>query len=145
MARYVWRNNVVESNGVVKWDVQSVNTCPENFRWEHGVEIRVERAGLYEVTMAFFSRKGRKPVVQVVQNHEDVILQSVYKVACNTCGQKQNGKNNGQLQKMGNGVYKVAFLDFILVKDRTVLTVAVNDMANNEVFGIEGFIGLRKL
>lgn len=45
----------------VKWDMQSVNTCPENFVWK-GAQIVVDAPGLYEVSMAFFCKK-KKPLI----------------------------------------------------------------------------------
>ena len=37
VARWLWKNGVVESyqglNNILKWDLESVNTCPENFQW----------------------------------------------------------------------------------------------------------------
>lgn len=70
MARWIWKQGGLENcQGVpysVKWDLQSVNTCPENFVWNQvngtGSAIEIEAPGLYEVTMAFFSKK-KKPLV----------------------------------------------------------------------------------
>ena len=36
VARWIWKSGIVENGGAglvnsVKWDIQSVNTCPENF------------------------------------------------------------------------------------------------------------------
>jgi hypothetical protein len=44
---------------VIRWDFESVNTCPENYRFseEKNYLIEVEATGLYELTLAFFSKK----------------------------------------------------------------------------------------
>jgi len=64
VARWLWKQGQVDTNGslnYIKWDMQSVNTCPENFQWQKGTAavIQVDAPGLYELTMAFFSRKKR--------------------------------------------------------------------------------------
>ena len=74
VARWIWKKGVVEStNGMVnsvKWDMQSVNTCPDNFIWKDGLSyVQIDSAGLYEITLAFFSKK-KKPLVQVLANNE---------------------------------------------------------------------------
>jgi len=46
----------------VPWEVQSVNTCPENFLWdEDKTAILTVAPGLYELTLGFFSSK--KPTI----------------------------------------------------------------------------------
>ncbi len=67
VARWVWKNGEIDgsnqSNGLVKWDMQSVNTCPDNFIWKGGnSSVKVEAPGLYELTVAFFSKK-KKPIL----------------------------------------------------------------------------------
>ena len=75
VARWLWKNGQVIEQEVIKWDMESVNTCPENYQWQQlqGV-IYVEAPGLYELTMAFFSKK-RRPEIQIYANSE-VIYQS---------------------------------------------------------------------
>lgn len=44
------------------WEVQSVNTCPDNFLWEkEKTSILTVAPGLYEVMFGFFAKK--KPTV----------------------------------------------------------------------------------
>lgn len=67
VARWIWKNGQTESSkgmtNSIKWDLQSVNTCPDNFVWREGQAfIQVDSPGLYEITMAFFSKK-KKPFV----------------------------------------------------------------------------------
>jgi hypothetical protein len=60
----------------VRWDIESVNTCPDNYQWkvEEGSGIFIEAPGLYELTFAFFAKK-KSPMIQVLAN-DDVILQT---------------------------------------------------------------------
>ena len=34
VGRWIWKNGEVRKGYAVPWDIQSVNTCPENFLWE---------------------------------------------------------------------------------------------------------------
>ena len=34
VARWIWKSGRTKAHGLVPWNVQSVNTDPENFRWE---------------------------------------------------------------------------------------------------------------
>ena len=72
IARWIWKSGKVRSH-YVPWEVQTANTCPENFLWEKGkFTVVAVAAGLYEVSYGFFCWK--KPEVQLLVNG-DVILQ----------------------------------------------------------------------
>jgi hypothetical protein len=62
-ARWLWHSGNLSPNGfAVPWEVQSVNTCVENFIWdEERTSIVTVAPGLYELTMGFFNCK--KPAV----------------------------------------------------------------------------------
>jgi len=67
VARYIWKQGNLDNTGGilshVKWDLQSVNTCPENFIWKQDSgALMVDAPGLYEITLSFFSRM-KKPLV----------------------------------------------------------------------------------
>lgn len=34
LARWVWKSGVVKSGNAVPWNVQAINTDPDNFAWE---------------------------------------------------------------------------------------------------------------
>ena len=62
VARWIWKSGDVKSGYAVPWEVQSVNTCPDNFLWEkEKTSILTVAPGLYEVIFGFFARK--KPTV----------------------------------------------------------------------------------
>ena len=62
-ARWMWRSGQLSNNGyAVPWEVQNVNTCPENFLWDEDKSVILTVApGLYEITLGFFCAK--KPTV----------------------------------------------------------------------------------
>ncbi len=87
VARWLWKSGLCTMKGNVKWDLESVNTCPENYLWQRDAngDILVEAAGLYEVTVAFFSKKKR-PQVKIFIN-ENLTINAVSKsTRCGNCG-----------------------------------------------------------
>lgn len=70
VGRWIWKSGQVKPGNGVPWNVQSVNTDPENFVWEKDkVSILTMAPGLYEVTFGFFTRK--KPAIQLLVNGRD--------------------------------------------------------------------------
>jgi hypothetical protein len=62
----------VASDRSVPWNVQSVNSCPENLIWsKDSCEITTVAPGLYEVTLGFFT--DMDPAVQLLVNGEPAI------------------------------------------------------------------------
>ncbi len=63
------------SGSLVPWNVQNVNTLPDNYLWEKDKpNILVIAPGLYEITLGFYARK--KPKVDILVNGE-VIMAAV--------------------------------------------------------------------
>lgn len=128
-----------------------MNTCPENFIWKsgQGASLWVDAPGLYEITLAFFSKK-KKPIIQILANDE-VIVQTIAKSDCGSCGAATKlSQTNGHVQKMASGIYKVSVVEFVALPSKSILT-AVFNYAKKEsqiigaVVNAEGFMGLRKL
>ena len=72
LGRWLWKSGTIKSGYAIPWEVQSTNTCPENFIWDKGsVSILVVTGGMYEVILGFFSSK--KPTVQLLVNGEAVL------------------------------------------------------------------------
>lgn len=58
VGRWIWKSGEVKQ-ALVPWEVQALNTCPDNFLWEKGKTSVVAVApGLYEVSFGFYSKKG---------------------------------------------------------------------------------------
>jgi len=70
--RWIWKSGTVKSGYAIPWEIQSVNTCPDNFLWEKDkISILTVAPGLYEISLGFFSSK--KPNVQLLVNGEPVL------------------------------------------------------------------------
>jgi hypothetical protein len=62
----------MKNNNLVPWEVQALNTCPDNFLWEKSKTSIVSVApGLYEVSFGFYSKKA--PTVQIHLNGEPLM------------------------------------------------------------------------
>ena len=48
IARWLWKSGELQGGYAVPWEIQSVNTCPENFLWgEDKTSILTVAPGLY--------------------------------------------------------------------------------------------------
>src|SRR4051812_12297063 len=72
LARWTWKSGQLKSNYAVPWEIQTVNTAPDNFLWEkEKTAVMVVTSGLYEINMGFYADK--KPTVQLIVNGEPVL------------------------------------------------------------------------
>ena len=50
VGRWIWKSGKARSGLSIPWEIQSTNTCPDNFIWEEGKShIMTTAPGLYEV------------------------------------------------------------------------------------------------
>jgi len=127
VGRWIWKTGEVRTGYAVPWEVQSVNTCPDNFLWEKDkTSILAIAPGLYEVVFGFFSRK--RPVVQLLVNGEAVMSEG---------GQAYPKQI---LRHSSGNIAGLTSLEFVALPARSRVSVTYSGEA-----GAEGFIGLRKL
>ena len=51
------------------WEVQAINTCPDNFLWEKNRAVIILSApGLYALSFGFYTKK--QPIVNILVNNE---------------------------------------------------------------------------
>jgi hypothetical protein len=64
VARWLWKSGDLINGYAVPWEVQSVNTCPENFLWQEDKTLILTVApGLYEISFGFYTGLAKKPTV----------------------------------------------------------------------------------
>eukprot|EP00698_Gefionella_okellyi_P022603 TRINITY_DN750_c0_g2_i1.p1 TRINITY_DN750_c0_g2~~TRINITY_DN750_c0_g2_i1.p1 ORF type:complete len:432 (-),score=120.43 TRINITY_DN750_c0_g2_i1:55-1350(-) len=136
VARWIWKSGKTKTGHGVPWNVQSVNTNPDNFLWEKDkVHIVVNAPGLYELSFGFFARK--KPSVQLLINGEPVLS------AINTASYVIH-HSSGRLTSVGShpsgSVTGLTLVDFLALPQRARIAISYNGEE-----GAEGFLGLRKL
>ena len=128
LARWLWKSGKVKNGYAIPWEVQAVNTAPDNFIWEkEKTFILCSSAGLYKVEIGFFSDK--KPAVQILVNGE-VVISSITNSNFVTRGKKGvNGNCSG-----------VTLTDFVLLGDKSRISISYS---GDE--GAIGFLGLKKM
>ncbi len=135
-ARWIWKSGKLKSGHGVPWNIQVLNTNPENFIWEKDrVNIVVVQPGLYEIVFGFYSKK--KPTVQLHVNGEPVLSavnSSSYVV------HHSSGRIASIAQHTAGNVTGLTLIDFIALPERA--RVAISYAGDDKC---EGFMGLRKL
>ena len=95
-ARWLWKSGELQNGFAIPWEIQTINTCPENFLWDEDKSMVLTVApGLYEVNFGFFSAK--QPTIQVLVNGEPILsaVNSSSYVIHHSAGKlKQTGKQH---------------------------------------------------
>jgi hypothetical protein len=153
VARWLWKSGELVNGYAVPWELQSVNTCPENFLWspeENRTSILTVAPGLYEITFGFFSG-GKKPTIQVLVNGETILsaVNSSSYVIHHSSGKFKNsgGGLSGAVKQphitMGGSTSPstgLTLIDFVALPAKARIAISYSGEA-----GAEGFFGLRKL
>ena len=72
IGRWVWKSGELKASCLIPWEIQWVNTWPDNFVWEKNkTSIICVSPGLYEIGAGFYSKKN--PNVEVQINGEGIL------------------------------------------------------------------------
>ena len=124
VGRWLWKSGEIKTASI-PWEVQSINTCPENYIWEKDKTIILALTpGLYHIQYGVFSKK--KCSLQLLVNGEIIISDA------NSQG-KVFGKHSS-----GN-IVGYTYSDFLSLPSRARISIAYTGDSS------EGFIGLKKL
>uniref|UniRef100_A0A7S3IAC5 C1q domain-containing protein n=1 Tax=Fabrea salina TaxID=342563 RepID=A0A7S3IAC5_9CILI len=136
IGRWIWKSGELKSGNLVPWEVQSINTAPDNFLWEvEKTSIVCCTPGLYEINFGFYSRK--KPNVQVLVNGEPILS------AVNSASyvvHHSSGRLKGAGQHSGGNITGLTLIDFVALPARARVSISYSGDTN-----VEGFLGLKKL
>ena len=137
LGRWIWKSGRIKGEKhAVPWNVQNINTNPENFLWEKDkCAITTVAPGLYEVTFGFFTRK--KPSVQLLVNGEPVLS------AVNSASYAVH-HSSGRLAAVGphpaGNVTGLTLIDYLALPPKARISCSYQGEE-----GGEGFLGLRKM
>lgn len=137
LGRWIWKSGKVKGEkAAVPWNVQNINTNPENFLWEKDkCSVTTVAPGLYEVTFGFFTRK--KPTVQLLVNGEPVLS------AVNSASYAVH-HSSGRLAAVGphpaGNVTGLTLIDYLALPPKARISCSYQGEE-----GGEGFMGLRKM
>lgn len=136
LGRWLWKSGELKNGSLVPWEIQSVNTAPDNFLWEkEKISIVTVAPGLYEIVLGFYSRK--KPTIQILVNGEPImsaVNSSSYVV------HHSSGKLKPVTSHPNGNIAGITLIDFIALPARARVSIGFTGEIHSE-----GFIGLRKL
>jgi len=136
LGRWLWKSGKVKNNLGVPWEIQVINTSPDNFKWEKDKSvIIVNEGGLYEINLGFYADK--KPMVQIMVNGEVVI--SAINSNSFVIHQSTGGRMKGTGKTSFGTVTGLTMVDFIILPDKAKISISYTGEE-----GI-GFLGLKKL
>jgi hypothetical protein len=133
-ARWLWKSGQIKTGFAIPWELQTVNTAPDNFVWEKDkTSITVVSPGLYNISFGFYSNK--KPTVQLLVNGEPAFSA----VNSNSYILNHNGgKLKSSVKNMN--VTGITINEFIILPDRARLAISYSREESGE-----GFLSLKKL
>ncbi|OAJ40252.1 hypothetical protein BDEG_24015 [Batrachochytrium dendrobatidis JEL423] len=140
-AQWLWNCGSLKMGSGIPWNCQTVNTEPENFKWSQDqVQLRITDAGLYEITLAIFTKS--KPSIQLVVNGESVLsaINSPSYVVHHSSGFVVDG--NGKLEP--GTVTGISLVDFLALPAKSTLSIHYHGVRKQVSLG-HGFVGLRRL
>ena len=135
VGRWIWRNGELANGFSVPWEIQCINTAPDNFIWEPDVtNIIVISPGLYEITFGFYCKK--KPTVQLLVNGETILsaVNNASYVIHHSSGRLKNASTTS------GTISGLTLIDFIALPPRAKISLSYSGDRN-----CEGFLALKKL
>ena len=124
VGRWICKSGEVRANGI-GWEVECVNTCPDNFLWEKGMpSVMAVAPGLYEVVYGVFA--PTMPRVELLVNG-DIVL--------------RGGNQDGKVTRHPDGnLVGLSNIDFVALPARARVSLTYYGDPSPEAF-----LGLRKL
>ena len=136
IGRWLWKSGKIKNNLSVPWEIQIINTSPDNFIWEKDKTIiNINEGGLYEINIGFYADK--KPMVQIMVN-EEVIISAINSNSF-VIHQSSGGRMKGSGKTSFGNITGLTMVDFIILPDKAKLSITYTGEE-----GI-GFLGLKKL
>ena len=145
LGKWGWTMGKLKNNYNIIWDIQSINTYPDNYILENDKSLLlIKQGGIYEIIFGFYGY-NKKPNIQILVNNEIILSNS--------------NKNNKSLYENGGhsltGFYKsnkniainggfrnitgITLIDYIYLENNSKLSVFYNgDTAR-------GFLSIKKI
>ena len=150
LGKWSWTLGKLKNNNKIIWDIQEINTFPDNYILENEKSVLlVKQGGIYEIIFGFYGY-DKKPNIQVIVNNEVVLSNS-------------NKNNKSSLYENGNHVLNVTNSGFFKSNKniginggfRNVTGITLTDyinMENNSKLSVfyngdngKGFICIKKV
>jgi len=98
LGKWSWTQGKMKNNSKIIWDIQEINTFPDNFILESEKSVLlIKQGGIYEVIFGFYGY-NKKPNIQILVNNDVIISNS--------------NKNNKYFYENGNNILKTTNSEF---------------------------------
>ena len=149
LGKWGWTMGKLKNNYNIIWDIQSINTYPDNYILENDKSLLlIKQGGIYEIIFGFYGY-NKKPNIQILVNNE-IILSNSNK---NNKSLYENGGHSLHMTNTGfyksnkniaiNGGFRnitgITSIDYIYLENNSKLSVFYNgDTAR-------GFLSIKKI
>ena len=150
LGKWSWTLGKLKNNNKIIWDIQEINTFPDNYILENEKSVLlVKQGGIYEIIFGFYGY-DKKPNIQVIVNNEVVISNSnknnkssLYENGSHVLNVTNSGffKSNKNIGMNGGfrNVTGITLTDYINMENNSKLSVFYN--GDNG----KGFICIKKV
>ena len=133
--RWIWKSGKTKSGHGVPWNVQILNSNPQNYLWEKDkINIVVVTPGLYEISFGFFSKNKSSVTAQVLLNGHPVLS------AAQSTTSASVQRTHEHVPHPAGNVSGVSLIDFLALPPKSRLALSYSGDLE-----VEAFLSLKKL
>ena len=131
LARWVWKGGILYNGYLIPWDVQIINSLPDNFIWEPSASnIIISTSGLYEINFGIYGK--RKLGVQLLIDGQ---------IALNSDKLNNQGCVKRKYNNTEEYVTGITMIDFIAISAKSKISLYLGEEGQN----CEGFLCIKKI
>ena len=149
LGKWGWTMGKLKNNYNIIWDIQSINTYPDNYILENDKSLLlIKQGGIYEIIFGFYGY-NKKPNIQILVNNEIILSnsnknnKSLYENGGHSLNMTNTGfyKSNKNIAINGGfrNITGITSIDYIYLENNSKLSVFYNgDIAR-------GFLSIKKI
>ena len=149
LGKWGWTMGKLKNNYNIIWDIQSINTYPDNYILENDKSLLlIKQGGIYEIIFGFYGY-NKKPNIQILVNNEIILSnsnknnKSLYENGGHSLNMTNTGfyKSNKNIAINGGfrNITGITLIDYIYLENNSKLSVFYNgDNAR-------GFLSIKKI
>jgi len=131
--RWIWKTGDLLHANQIPWEVQAINTCPDNFLWDKNKSAIVLVApGLYQLSIGFYSRK--LPKLKVYVNNEVIFTILPPVTDANKENHAVDNRNVITARHSAGNIAGLTFTDFVALPARARLSIGYDSDTLGEGF-----------
>ena len=149
LGKWGWTMGKLKNNYNIIWDIQLINTYPDNYILENDKSILlIKQGGIYEIIFGFYGY-NKKPNIQILVNNEIILSnsnknnKSLYENGGHSLNMTNTGfyKSNKNIAINGGfrNITGITLIDYVYLENNSKLSVFYNgDVAR-------GFLSIKKI